>query len=91
MRVRWTTPAADDLYNIVRHIQRDSLRTAADVAQTLYDGCGDLRTFPRRGRKGRIEGTRELVFSNLPYIVVYRIQDQIVEIMRIYHGAQDWP
>jgi hypothetical protein len=24
MRVRWTTPAADELYEIVRHIQRDT-------------------------------------------------------------------
>jgi len=91
MRVRWTTPAADDLYNIVQHIQRDNSDAAADVAESLYDGCGNLRKFPHLGRKGRIEGTRELVFSGLPYIVVYRIQDQIVEIMRIYHGAQDWP
>jgi toxin ParE1/3/4 len=91
MRVRWTTPAADDLYNIVRRIQRDSPDAAANIAESLYDGCGSLRKFPHLGRKGRIEGTRELVFSGLPYIVVYRIQDQIVEIMRIYHGAQDWP
>jgi toxin ParE1/3/4 len=91
MRVRWTTPAADDLYNITRYIQRDNPAAAAKVAQTLYDGCDSLRNFPRRGRKGRIDGSRELIFSGLPYIVVYRIQDQIVEIMRIYHGAQDWP
>ena len=91
MRLRWTTPAAQDLYNIVRRIQQDNLDAAAKVAHTLYDGCGSLGNFPRRGRKGRIEGTRELVFPGLPYIVVYRIQDQNLEILRIYHGAQDWP
>jgi toxin ParE1/3/4 len=91
MRLRWTTPAANDLYNIVQRIRRDNFSTADEVASILYDGCGGLREFPRRGRKGRIEGTRELVFSGLPYIVVYRIQDQIVEVLRIYHGAQDWP
>jgi plasmid stabilization system protein ParE len=79
MRLRWTTPATQDLYNIVRPIQQDSRDAAATVAKTLYDGCGSLGNFPRRGRKGRIEGTRE------------RIQDQNLEILRIYHGAQDWP
>ena len=54
MRVRWTTPAAQDLYNIVRRIQQDSSDAAATVAKTLYDGCGSLGNFPRRGRKGRI-------------------------------------
>lgn len=91
MRVGWTTPAAGDLYNIVQHIRQDNPEAAADVAGALYDGCANLRKFPHIGRKGRIAGTRELVFSGLPYIVVYRIQDQIVELLRVYHGAQDWP
>ena len=47
--------------------------------------------FPNRGRTGRIAGTRELVFGPLPYIAVYRVTEDIVEILRIYHGAQDWP
>ena len=91
MRVRWTTPAANDLYSIVQHIQEDNPTAAADVAGAIYDGCGSLRKFPRRGRVGRIEGTRELVFRGLPYIVGDRIHAQTVEIARIYHGAQDWP
>jgi len=85
------TPATQDLYNIVRRILQDNPDAAVKVAKTLHDGCGGLGNFPLRGRKGRIEGTRELVFPSLPYIVVYRIQDQTLEILRIYHGAQDWP
>jgi len=91
MRIRWTTRAANDLYNIVKRIQRDNEAAAAKVANILYQGCDDLRTFPRRGRSGRIQGTRELVFPGLPYILVYQIKHQIVEVVRIYHGAQDWP
>ncbi|MFZ0420208.1 MAG: type II toxin-antitoxin system RelE/ParE family toxin [Candidatus Sulfotelmatobacter sp.] len=91
MRLRWTTPATDDLYNIVQRIQQDKPDAASDVAQTIYDGCSSLENFPHLGRKGRIAGTRDLVFSGLPYIVVYRVVDQVIEIVRIYHGAQDWP
>lgn len=91
MRLRWTTPAANDIYNVVQRIQKDNPSAATHVATVLYDGCSGLKDFPRRGRAGRIEGTRELVFPGLPYIVVYRIQDQFVEVLRIYHGAQDWP
>lgn len=56
MRLRWTTPAADDLYNIVSHIQQDNPVAATDVAQALYDGCDSLRKFPYLGRQGRITG-----------------------------------
>ena len=91
MRVRWTTPAAEDLYRIVQHIKQENPAAAAKVAKTLYEGCSNLREFPYLGRRGRISETRELVFPGFPYIVVYRLRDQVAEIIRIYHGAQDWP
>jgi plasmid stabilization system protein ParE len=27
----------------------------------------------------------------LPYIVVYQIKSDVIEISRIFHSAQDWP
>ena len=45
---------------------------------------------PHRGRPGRIESTRELVLSNLPYIIVYRVFDERLLILNIVHGAQRW-
>ena len=50
-----------------------------------------LRLFPNSGRQGRIEGTRELVIQHTPYIVAYRILDGTVRILRVLHGAQQWP
>lgn len=76
MRVRWTSPASQDLYRIVQRIQKDNPTVAARVAGILYEGAGSLREFPERGRSGRIESTRELVFPGLPYILVYRIRNQ---------------
>jgi plasmid stabilization system protein ParE len=35
MRLRWTAPAASDLYNIVRHIQPDNPAVASEVAETF--------------------------------------------------------
>jgi toxin ParE1/3/4 len=91
MRLRWTAPAAHDLYTITRHIKHVNPLAAREVARAIYDGCSSLERFPNRGRKGRIEGTRELVFPGLPYVAVYRIREQTIELVRIYHGAQDWP
>jgi plasmid stabilization system protein ParE len=38
-----------------------------------------------------MSGWRELVFAPLPYIAVYRVRKEAIEIARIFHGAQDWP
>jgi plasmid stabilization system protein ParE len=48
-------------------------------------------TMPSRGRIGRREGTRELALTPLPYIVAYRIRRDAVEILNIWHTAQDRP
>jgi len=47
-----------------------------------------LEALPNRGRLGRIAGTREL---QAPYIIIYRVIEEAVEILRVYHAAQDWP
>jgi len=51
-----------------------------------------LRQFPRSGRPSvRIDGTRELIIPNYPYIVDYtyiEAEDKVV-ILRIRHGAQN--
>jgi plasmid stabilization system protein ParE len=41
-------------------------------------------------QSSRMTGRRELVFSPLPYIVVYKVTENAVEISRVFHGAQDW-
>jgi plasmid stabilization system protein ParE len=69
-RIRWTQPAAQDLYNITRYIGRDNPEAARQVAKTSYEGCESLVNAPNRGRKGTEQGTRELLFSALPYITV---------------------
>jgi len=74
MRIEWSPDAVSDLKSISEYIEQDrSLETANQVARAIYDSIQSLATMPHRGRKGRVESTRELVVSSLPYIVVYRV------------------
>jgi addiction module RelE/StbE family toxin len=91
MLVRWTAPAAADLASIVEYIRKDNPVAARRVAETIYEGVASLRTFPFRGRIGRVTDTRELVFAPWPYIAVYEIVGDQVWVLRIRHAAQDWP
>jgi len=60
---------------------------AREVAKAIYDGCESLVNSPYSGRKGKQSGTRELVLSPLPYVAVYRVMEDVVEILHI--GARD--
>ncbi len=62
MRVRWTTDAAADLTHIVERILTESPEAALHVARSIYNAVAELTKFPRRGRVGLVENTRELIF-----------------------------
>ncbi len=91
MRVRWTIDAANDLEQIARYVQRDNPLAARELVHKITSGIASLGEFPNRGRTGRVDGTREMVFPSLPYIAVYRLKDDLVQVLRVYHAAQDWP
>jgi toxin ParE1/3/4 len=91
MEIRWSLPAADDLERICTWIERDNPQAASRVARIIYDGCSRLKDFPNLGKKSqRMPGWRELPFPSLPYVVVYQVKEQAVEISGIFHGSQEW-
>jgi len=61
------------------------------VAISIYERLNALMESPEQGRQGRKSGTRELIFTGLSYLAIYRIRGNTVEILRILHGAQNWP
>ena len=91
MRVRWTSDAVDDLERISDYIAEDRPETARRIALDIIRSVDALETFPNRGRPGRVEDTRELVLAHLPFIAVYEVGEEEVQVLRILHGAQQWP
>lgn len=92
MIVRWTKPAVDDLTHICDYTQeRLGSAQARRAALAICDAADFLKDMPHRGRVGRKSGTRELIVSDLPFLIIYRVEKEAVEVVRILHGAQQWP
>jgi toxin ParE1/3/4 len=91
MQIRWSPAASEDLFHIVEFIRRENASAAQRVASAIYEQVGSLSSFPHLGRQGRVEGTREMPVPALPFIVVYRVIRDVVEIAGVIHGAQRWP
>ena len=89
MRTRWTPAAAADLQRINEYLGAHHPRYRQPTMRTMYAAIRSLKDWPHRGRIGREEGTRELLFLPLPYVAVYRVTELSIEVLRIYHGAQD--
>ncbi|MBC8036289.1 MAG: type II toxin-antitoxin system RelE/ParE family toxin [Rhizobiales bacterium] len=91
MNVRFTQEARDDLAAILEYILRDNPRTAQQVVAAIERATDRLSQFPQSGRLGAVETTRELVVPRLPFIAVYRVTIDTVEIIAVFHAAQDRP
>jgi toxin ParE1/3/4 len=91
VRIRWTPAAAADLANISDYLNVHHPQYEISTVERLYQGIRSLRHKPFRGRPGRAPDTRELLFPPLPYLAVYRVRQDVVEVLRIYHAAQNRP
>ncbi|MGO9264404.1 MAG: type II toxin-antitoxin system RelE/ParE family toxin [Candidatus Binataceae bacterium] len=91
MRIRWTPAAAADLQHISDYLKDHHPHYRLPTIRKLYEAIRSLKDLPHRGRPGREEGTREILFPPLPYVAVYRVKEQTIEVVRIYHPAQDRP
>jgi len=48
----------------------------------LYGAIRELKQWPGSGRPGREDETREILFSPMPYVAVYRVTEETIEVMR---------
>ncbi len=87
----WLERAQQNLANELSFIDHEERRVAKRIARHVKERVESLLDSPHRGREGRIAGTRELVFSQIPYILVYRICGERVEILRFFHAIRKFP
>lgn len=88
MRIRWTPAAAADLENISEYLARHHPRYRQPTMKKLYDAICALRHAPYSGRP-EVDGTREVLFPPMPYVAVYRVRREAVEVLRVFHTSQD--
>jgi toxin ParE1/3/4 len=91
VKLRWLRSGSESLRRHVKFIAAENPAAAARVRRRIRSAVLRLLDFPESGRVGQRPGTRELVVTNLPYIVLYRVNGDGVEILRVFHASQDDP
>ncbi|HEY4144128.1 type II toxin-antitoxin system RelE/ParE family toxin [Pinirhizobacter sp.] len=93
MEVVWMPRAEQARSNAIEYILGDNPIAAWDQMDVIDRQLHILIQHPRAGRRGRVPGTRELVITGTPYIVVYVVESRLrqVSIVAFLHGSQAWP
>ncbi len=91
MIIEWLPAAQHDFDAIIDFIAADNPLAAIDQGDEIVNQVAGLLEHRHRGRTGRVKGTRELVIVRTPFIAAYCIKPNKIQILRIFHGAQQWP
>ena len=90
-RIRWLDTAVADLGELHAYIAADNPQAAAKIVQRIVATVEALSSAPKRGRAGRVKGTREFVIAGTPFLAAYRETSENIEVLRILHSARRWP
>jgi toxin ParE1/3/4 len=91
MKLRRTRRYEAELRRQYEFLRQRNPKAAETVVDRIHKAMLRLKEFPQSGRSWRLPGTWELAVPGAPYIVVYRIKDDAVEILSLFHAAQDAP
>lgn len=91
MLIVWQQGAIRDLDAVFEFIGMENPPAALTVCELIEKRVGQLAEHPFLGRSGRVESTRELVVAGTPFIVVYRVGKNQVDILAVLHTARRWP
>jgi toxin ParE1/3/4 len=91
MRVRWLRQAIANLHEEASFIATDDPVAARLVVERVLKAVSRLANQPALGRPGRVPGTRELIVPKTRYVLPYRVRNESVEILRVFHASRRLP
>jgi toxin ParE1/3/4 len=87
MRLRISEPAREDLLKIWRHVASNNPEAAARLMRSFKETFEKLLRFPNIGRERPELAIGIRSFPTGKYIVLYQPADEVLEIVRVRHGA----
>jgi toxin ParE1/3/4 len=85
----WSAAACRDLDDIFDYVAEHNLSAADRLVDMIFERCRLLVDFPEMGQR-RSDLTPGLrAFSIRKYVVFFRSNQGIVEVVRVVHGARD--
>jgi addiction module RelE/StbE family toxin len=90
MKLIWSPRSENELAAIVDYIAADNLDAALEFDCHITNSAERLMDFPKMGKPGRIEGTREVIVHE-HYILVYEIESDELRVLSVLHTSRQWP
>jgi len=87
MRLRISEPAREDLLEIWQHVASNNPEAAARLMRSFKETFEKLLRFPNLGRERPELAIGIRSFPTGKYVVLYQPANEVLEIVRVRHGA----
>lgn len=92
METIWTKKSQIALRSIYEYISKNNEDLAKEIIACIINVVKNtIPDYKHIGRAGKIFGTREFVLSKYPYIIVYKVKDNCLYIVRVLHASMKYP
>ncbi|MEH3102183.1 type II toxin-antitoxin system RelE/ParE family toxin [Sphingomonas adhaesiva] len=89
--VVWLPKARDQMARQLDFLLRHNPEAGIRIGDAIMATVAGLAADPDLSRIGRIAGARELAVPDTPFLLVYRIEDEAVVILRLLHTRRRFP
>ena len=83
--VLWTERAISTLELELDYYGQINPKLAEELSQIIKNNVESISAMPSIGRPGKKLNTRELILAKYPYIMAYRVRNEVLEIISIIH------
>ncbi len=83
--------AAQDIAEATAYLSRSDARIAIPFRQAIAKSLRLLALNSHIGRHSRTEGVREWSVPDWPYVIPYRVLEEEVQILRLWHTRRNQP
>ncbi len=87
--VKWRVRALEDLQGFRVWLSTLERGEPKKTAARIRAAADSLKRLGDIGRPSIEPGVRELSVRNAPYVIVYTIDGDVIEILAVYHTAQE--
>ena len=91
MKLRIARRAARELEQTRTFLEGENPAAASRIFRRIDQILLTLLEYPTMGRRGRLPETREMAVPGTPMLLVYRVSGDILQLVAVLHGRQDYP
>lgn len=86
----WSPTSRRDIARIAAWLSTIDTEIARTTIRSIRESGWRLREFPLSGPAAGTAGFRKLIVGGTPYLLVYRVREGGIEIIRVRHAREDW-